>query len=211
MLSYLWMKLKILMKKSIVFVFAVVVLSSFVFGLKLIKIKAGRVSMSVPDAFELLDAQTVAGEYSGKHAPIAVYRSPRDKSALIIYEIADSVKAKTIDFQRQRKMEYKDFERDLQLEYAFKKSSFSGKFREVNYLNDGIVDVNGKQMIKFELEGTVDALSRSGNPIETKVYNYMLYAFDKEMVYSINFICDQTVQQEYMETVHKMMKTVKIK
>jgi hypothetical protein len=171
----------------------------------------GNVSVAVPEAFELLDEQTVAGEYSGKHAPLAVYRSPRDKSALMVYQIADSIKAKTIDFQRKRALSYDDFDRDLQLEYAFKKSSFSGKFKEVNYLSDGIVSVNGMDMIQFELEGTVEAKSKSGRSIETKVYNYMLYAFKKEMVYSINFICDQKVQAEYMETVHKMMATVKIK
>ena len=162
------------MKKSVVVVVGVMLLSSFVVGLKLTKIKAGNIAMSVPAAFELLDKQTVAGEYSGKHAPIAVYRSPRDKSALIIYQIADSVKAKTIDFQRKRKIEYQDFERDLQLEYAFKKSSFSGRFKEVNYLSDGIVEVNGKEMIQFELEGIVEAKTKSGQPMETKVYNYML-------------------------------------
>ena len=112
-------------------------LASFTMTMKLKKVKAGNVAISVPDAFEQLDDQTRQGEYSGKNAPIAVFRSPRDKSALAIYQTPDSVRTKTIKYQRQKGANL-NFDRDLQMEYAFKKSAFSGKFKEINFIEKEI-------------------------------------------------------------------------
>tara|TARA_B100000809_G_scaffold239100_1_gene260370 strand:+ start:2014 stop:2607 length:594 start_codon:yes stop_codon:yes gene_type:complete len=196
--------------KKYIGVALIIVLCAFTLTMKLKKIKAGDVSMQVPDAFEEVDEQTRRGEYSGKNAPIAVYRSPRDKSAITIYHTADSVRAKTIKYQKQKGATLK-FDRDLEMEYAFKKSSFSGKFKELNFIQDGIANVNGKDFIFFEFDGVIEATDRMGRQSLTKVYNYMLYTYVKEDIYSINFICKGDLKEDYQKTIQEVMKTVKIK
>ena len=196
--------------KKYIGVALIVVLSAFTLTMKLKKVKAGNVSLQVPEAFEEVDEQTRSGEYSGKSAPIAVYRSPRDKSAITIYHTADSVRAKTIKYQKQKGATLK-FDRDLQMEYAFKKSSFSGKFKEINFIQDGIANVNGKDFIYFEFDGVIEATDRLGRQSLTKVYNYMLYTYVKENIYSINFICKGDLKEDYQKTIQKVMQTVKVK
>lgn len=185
-------------------------LVSFTMTMKLKKVKVGNVALQVPEAFQELDEQTKAGEYSGKNAPIAVYQSPRDKSAIAIYHTADSIRAKTIQYQKEKGANL-NFKRDLQMEYAFKKSSFSGKFKEINFIQDGITNINGKEFIFFEFEGVIEGTSKSGKPIETKLYNYMLYTYLKENIYSVSFICGGQLKSDYQESIRKVMKTVKIK
>jgi hypothetical protein len=185
-------------------------LCAFTLSMKLKKVKAGGVSMQVPAAFELLDEQTKNGEYSGKNAPIAVYRSPRDKSAITIYQTADSVRVKTIKYQKQQGRNV-EFERDLQMEYAFKKSGFSGKFKEINFIDDGIKDINGKDFIYFEFDGVIEATDRMGRQSFTKIYNYMLYTYEKDNIYSISFICNDNLKDDYQEIIRKAMQTVKVK
>lgn len=148
-------------------------LCAFTLSMKLKKVKVGNVSMQVPEAFAQLDEQTKAGEYSGKNAPIAVFRSPRDKSAIAIYHTTDSVRTKTIKYQRQQGRKL-NFERDLQMEYAFKKSSFSGKFKELNFIDDGIKNINGQDFIYFEFDGIIEATDRMGRESLTKIYNLSL-------------------------------------
>jgi hypothetical protein len=188
----------------------ILVLCAFTVTMKLKKVKIGNVSLEVPATFEKLDQQTSQGEYSGKSAPIGVYRSPRDKSAISIYHTADSVRAKTIKYQKQKGATL-DFDRDLQMEYAFKKSSFSGKFKEINFIQDGVKNVNGKDFIYFEFDGTIEATDRLGRKSLTKVYNYMLYTYVKENIYSINFICKGDLKEEYQATIQQVMQTVKVK
>lgn len=62
------------MKKSILLVAAVVSLCSFAMTMKLVKVKAGKIQMQVPETFEVLDEQARSNEYAGKNTPIAVYR-----------------------------------------------------------------------------------------------------------------------------------------
>jgi hypothetical protein len=188
----------------------IVVLCAFTLTMKLKKVKVGHVSMQVPVAFEEVDEQTKNGEYSGKNAPVAVYRSPRDKSAITIYHTADSVRTKTIKYQKQKGESLK-FDRDLEMEYAFKKASFSGKFQEINFIDDGITTINSQEFIYFEFDGVIEATDRVGRQSLTKVYNYMLFTYSKDDIYSISFICKGNLKEEYQETIKKVMQTVKVK
>ncbi len=197
------------MKKYIIISFTLV-LCAFTLTMKLKKVKAGNVAMQVPATFEELDELTRHGEYSGKNAPIAVYRSPRDKSAIAIYHTADSIRVKTIKYQKHLGRDAR-FDRDLQLEYAFKKASFSGKFQEINFIQDGVKTINGKEFIYFEFDGVIEAVDRLGRKSLTKVYNYMLYTYVKENIYSISFICSDKLKGDYQETIGKVMETVKVK
>ncbi len=198
------------MKKTILLSSVVIALSSFALSLKLVKIKAGKVQMQVPETFEKLDAQARSNEYAGKSTPIAVYRSPRDKSALTIYQVSDSIML--YQAQEQQKRGYNmSFEKDLNMESAFKKSSIVNKFQEVTFIQEGVKTINGQEMIVFEFEGITEGKDTRGNSTISQVYNYMVHVYDKHQSISIGFICDKRVKEDYEEVVAKMMGTIKIK
>lgn len=198
------------MKKSILLVATVVALCSFVMTIKLVKVKAGKIQMQVPETFEALDEQARINEYAGKNTPIAVYRSPRDKSALTIYQVSDSSMIQQA--QEQRKRGYNmSFQKDLKMEAAFKKSSIMSKFQEVTFIDEGIKTINGKEVIVFEFEGIMEGKDKRGGSTLSQVYNYMVHGYDKHHSVSVGFICDKRVKDEYTETVHKMMNSIKIK
>ena len=45
----------------------------------------------------------------------------------------------------------------------------------------------------------------------TKIYSYMLYTYEKDNIYSISFICNDNLKDDYQETIRKAMQTVKVK
>ncbi|MDB4835311.1 hypothetical protein OAH12_01870 [Cyclobacteriaceae bacterium] len=196
--------------KRYIIPFLAVLTMSFTAAYKLQKVKVGNVSLLVPEAFESLDEQSRYKEYSGVNMPIAVYRSQRDRSAYTVYQVSDSVMLKQAKEQRKRGYTM-SFDRDINLEYSFKKASISNKFKDINFIQEGVQKINGKDMIVFEFEGIIEGRDKKGRHTLTKVYNYMVHTFVKHNTYSVGFICNADLKDEYLETVHKSFKSLKVK
>lgn len=101
---------------------------------------------------------------------------------------------------------------DLEMAQKFFKSGIVNMFDRVEFISEGIQEVNGKRLIYFEFESRVRG-DRSSLGMEDAVlkYSYLEYYLDGSRTVAFSFHCPQRLRQDWEETAGKIMKSIKIK
>ncbi len=175
---------------------------------KLVVQDLGKIKISVPKEFFQLNEQDIVTRYGSANIPTAVF-------ANVTRDVLLSVNVKEDTISSLGKGKYKkitpEYDRDVHIEKAFHKSSLRADFKDIKFIKDTSY-VNGNlNVIEFEFIGTLEGKDAKGNPISSRNYNYIKYAFVKKRNYTVNFSAPIEVQSTWSPTVNSIMSTIEFK
>lgn len=102
-------------------------------------------------------------------------------------------------------------ENDTEVVYGFYKASFHALFDEIQFIQDTIKEINGREFAVFEFVSTV----RDENIFSTKKgernYTYIQYTSYKDQVLLFNFGCPVRLKFKWEDVAEEIMQSVRIK
>jgi hypothetical protein len=94
----------------------------------------------------------------------------------------------------------------------FFRSGITNLYDRVDFIAEGIHEVNSKKFIFFEFESRVNGTKlQMGETSPIYRYTYIQYLIQKEKALVFSFNCPRDQRSEWQETVRAIMKTPKIK
>ncbi|MFN3403317.1 MAG: hypothetical protein ACK40G_04425 [Cytophagaceae bacterium] len=90
---------------------------------------------------------------------------------------------------------------DVMILKEFYKSTILETYEKVDFIKDGIEEINGKKFIVFEFTSYAD---------QTKKYSYLQYALINGFVYIFNFTSADNAKEKWQPVANAIMKTIKI-
>lgn len=101
---------------------------------------------------------------------------------------------------------------DLELLRSFYRSNIGNLFTEVNFLQEGIREINGRKFIVFEFVGKVmDESDVLGQTSLVSKYIYIQYTFFQDRILLFNFSTPSRAQSQWQATVKQMMESIQIR
>lgn len=103
-------------------------------------------------------------------------------------------------------------DKNTELARKFFKSSIQNMFDQVEWINEGIETINGKQFIFFEFESRLLGNPRAdGSQPSIARYTYIQYYLQSKRALVFSFNCPLMIKDNWQETAGIIMKSVKIK
>ena len=100
---------------------------------------------------------------------------------------------------------------DTDVIYGFYKASINALFDEIEFIQDGKTEINGREFIVFEFVSTV----RDENVFSTKSgernYTYIQYTSYNDQVLLFNFGCPARLKFEWEDIAKEIMQSVRIR
>ncbi|MDX5346425.1 MAG: hypothetical protein LPK19_04200 [Hymenobacteraceae bacterium] len=150
-------------------------------------------TIELPKSFDKLNDDEMAQKYTTINRPLAVYA---DKEA----DASFSVVAKPSSFASD----------DLDMLYNFYKSSIQQRFSAVNFMNDGIRKVNGREFVTFEFVSSVKDERKSISKLPAaNYYTIAQYTIVNNQLYIMTFSVPAARQREWQKTAQEAMSSVK--
>ena len=180
------------------FIASILILGSIAgYSQKFSKVKVGpeeKISLQIPDDFfSLTDKQRMEQVYSSK-VPLAMYANESQEATLgINYNIMQWT------------------EKDTELVYGFYKASISNLFDEIEFIQDEIRIINGREFIIFEFLGTIKNDNQFSTKAAQKNYSYIQYTSWKGQVLLFNFSCKARFKNQWELVAKEVMESVVIK
>lgn len=163
---------------------------------KLIKTKvADGITASIPADFKLMENADIAQRYPSVRAPLAAYTNfDRD--------VDFSVNVSATQWP----------DKNLEIARKFFKVGLSNLFDKVEIISEGIQEIHGKKFIYFEVESRMNGEKMSeGNKGPILKYSYLQYLVEKDRTLVFSFTCAARQKQDWQETAHAVMKSIKVK
>lgn len=182
------------MKTPLIFL-ALLILSGFAPS-KLVKTKiSDGIVVSLPAELSPMTPEDIVQRYPSVRAPLAAYTDFN----------------RTLDFSVNKSAtQWPDA--DLALAQKFFKSGFHNLYDRVDMINEGTYMIHKKKFIFFEFESRVNGNKMKENeqqPVFRYTYIQYLVEPDRTLVFSFN--CPKGFREDWQETVHAMMQSVKVK
>jgi len=100
---------------------------------------------------------------------------------------------------------------DTKTVYGFYKASVQALFDEINFIQDTVQMINGREFIVFEFTSVIrdDNIFSSGKP--SRNYTYIQYTSYDDQVLLFNFGCLARLKFEWEDTAKEIMQSVLIK
>lgn len=179
-------------------IFILVLSSSLLFPLqqsKFVKIKVNKdISLLLPDDFMPMSEEDLRRKYLSAKPPVAVYT---DYSRSVDFGV-------NVAYSKWN-------EEDLEIMKSFYKSNIMGLYNEVQFINDFIENINGKDFAVFEYVGTVyDEDESSINRGVIRKYVRIQYAIVKGKTVLFNFSCPATQKDKWSPIAKEILGSVKI-
>lgn len=153
------------------------------------------ITMSLPKTFAPMSESQLHEKYFSAREPIAAYISEDQQTDL-------GVNTSNARWQAS----------DLPMLQSFYRASILSLYDEVDFLKEGIEEVNGKDFAVFEFVSIVrqeeDALTAQ-RPIQK--YTYIQYTIHNGKAFVFNFNCPAGQQSHWQQTAKTIMESVKIK
>ena len=150
-----------------------------------IKIPAGLINMSNQDRMERVASSKV---------PLGMYA---DETQEVTFGINDNTMRWTAA--------------DTKVVYGFYKASLNALFDEIQFIQDTIREINGREFVVFEFVSTL----RDENVFSTKRgernYTYIQYTSYKDQVLLFNFGCPARLKFEWENAAREIMQSIRIK
>ena len=197
--------------KKVAFVALVFLSLAFTLKLKYKKVDLnGRVKIPVPETLTRLTNEQAVQRYGFLHLPLAIFTDRSSFVSLSVTERIDSLSQyggidyASVDVSMQ-------FQRDINVEKSFYKSTLSSTYESIDFLQDTIKEVNGEQAIIFEYVGDLKGENSRGQRMNSKNYGYIQYYILPYRRYTISFNAPFREKDKWQEVATHIMEEVKIK
>ncbi len=165
------------------------------FSQKLIPVKIGEeITLKISSEFVNMSHKDRMEKIASSKIPLATYSTESQEATL-------SVNDNPMQWTSQ----------DTDVIYGFYKASVNALFDEVQFIQDGVKEINGREFIVFEFVSTVrdDNVFSSGKG--ERNYTYIQYTSFNDKVLLFNFGCPARMQFEWEDVAEEMMQSIRIK
>ena len=181
--------------KSLSFLLLFLSLTAFAPKPKLRNVKLGSgLAVGVPVSFAPLPDDGIAVKYPSPRKPLAVYSNP---SGRVDYSVA--VRPTTFESM------------DYAVLLKIYKSSIQRLYTKVDFLNEDIRTVNGRDFIYFEFVSSVSDTRRTNQLAPIRRYQAVQYAIVKDQLYVFNFVAPAEEQAQWQPTAQAVMGAISLK
>lgn len=182
------------MKKILIFLLLFTLLGFAPDKLKKTKVAEG-ITILLPEELSPMTPDDIILRYPSVRAPLASYTDLN----------------RTLDFSINiSATQWPDA--NLEMAQKFFKAGITSLFDRVDFLDEGIHEVNKKKLIFFEFESRVNGNRMTlGEQQPVFHYTYIQYLVEPERTLVISFNCPKSTREDWQVKVHKMMKSIKIK
>jgi hypothetical protein len=163
---------------------------------KLVKTKvADGITASIPQGWHPMDDMDFIQRYPSVRAPIAAFTN---EDRLIDFSINISA------------TRWPDA--DMKLAQQFFKASISNLLDRVEFINEGVHEVNGKKFLYFEFESRVNGnREKEGLTDPILKYTYLQYLIQPGRTLVFSFNCPRRERETWQPIARAIMKSVKVK
>ena len=199
--------------KKVLFILltALVLVSAQSVKLKKVELRNKRGTIKAPVTLTQLKDEEIIQRYGFLHLPLLMFS---DQSTNVTYSISERIDS----LSQSSKIKYASvqgegmgFQKDLAVEKSFFKSTISGNYETIKFLQDTILTIGKKQWIVLEFEGTMKGKSRKGSDLTTDNYNYMQYLVEEHRKVTVSFNCPKREKQNWEAAIKKSVSTLKLK
>ncbi len=99
---------------------------------------------------------------------------------------------------------------DDEMVYGFYKASIQSMFDNVEFIQDGIKKVNGRNFIVFEFVSSLKSENAFSGTKSSRYYTYIQYTSYNNQVLLFNFGCKARLMSTYQPVANDIMSSVKI-
>lgn len=179
------------MPKSILIIFCVCLFAFSSRNLHKVKLNE-QVTVYVPESFTPMSEADMRMRYESYRLPLALYTDPQ----------------RVVDFGINRS--YSRWQaKDIELMGEFYEASLLELYDKVSFIDKGIKEINGNSFAYFEYNSIVYPENKFQD--SARKYTYLMYGISEGTTYVFNFTCDTRVQENWQDTAHKMMASIKLK
>lgn len=185
------------MTKNTVFGILLISLSQILYAqVNLNRIKIGKeISMEIPENFHAATAQEIIQKNVSARTPLAMYTDYNGQIDVVVNETSNTWQGG-----------------DLEVIQSLYKSSIANLFDEIDFIQEEIQEVAGRDFIIFEFVSTVsDENDTFGTGVSISKYTYIQYTLYKDKILLFNFTCPAREQNQWQTAAHEIMKSVRIK
>lgn len=100
---------------------------------------------------------------------------------------------------------------DTKIVYGFYKASVNALFDEIQFIQDTVRKINGREFIVFEFVSTVRDENVFSSSRKDRNYTYIQYTSYNDQVLLFNFGCPARMKFEWEDTAEEIMQSVRIK
>ncbi|MBT1701570.1 hypothetical protein KK083_32050 [Fulvivirgaceae bacterium PWU4] len=164
---------------------------------KLVKTKvADGITVSIPQGWRPMDGLDFTDRYPSVRAPLAAFTN---EERLVDFSVNISA------------TRWPDA--DIKLAQQFFKSSVQNMFDRVEFLSEGIQEVNGKKFIYFEIGSRINGKPGPQEGLKDPVlrYTYLQYLVEPGRTLVFSFNCPKRDQETWRPIAKDMMRSVKVK
>jgi hypothetical protein len=177
-------------------VLTLLALCAFETDIKLVRIKiSDEISVLLPRNFRPMDDLDLLQRYPSVRKPIAGYTNEER-------QVDFSVNVSATQWP----------DANMEVAQKFFKASVINTFDNVDMIEEGIHEVNGKRYIFFEFESRIKGeLHNRALRDPVLNYTYIQYLVEPGRTLVFSFNCPRRVRAEWQDTAHKIMNSVKVK
>ncbi|GCC51942.1 hypothetical protein SanaruYs_21730 [Chryseotalea sanaruensis] len=170
--------------------------TAFVNGPKLVKTKiSDGITVAIPETFTPMLPDDIVQRLPSVRAPLAAYTNP-DR------DIDFSVNISATQWP----------DANLELAGKFFRSGLQNLYDQVDFINEGVVEIHGKQYLFFEIESRTNGLRANESQRAPVIkYTYIQYLVEKNRTLVFSFNCPSRVKEDWQETAIQVMKSVRVK
>ncbi len=174
-----------------------ILLTSFVFDneIKFKRVKiSDAISVSLPETFFPMSEQDISSRHISYRKPLAIYTSQE----------------RTVDFSVNTAVSQWPAS-DLNLMKGFYKASISSLFGKVEFIQDEIKVIDGKEFAVLEFISVTEDEEGSSQKTPLKNYTYAQYAIVDGKTLVFTFSCLHRQKDKWQPVAHQIMESIKIK
>lgn len=177
------------------FIFSFASFTALVGQTTLEKVKVTKdISLEIPTEFTPMTQAEIYAKYVSSRPPIAMYSDPNRQVDLGVNENSSKWAGD-----------------DLAILKDFYKANIANLFTKVDFLQEEIKEINGREFIVFEFVSSITDEEATFGPKTTAKYNYMTYTLKDENILLFNFSCPARYQNQWKETAGRIMESVEVK
>lgn len=163
---------------------------------RLVKTKiSSDISVSLPKELMAMDPEDIALRHPSVRKPIAAYS---DQDRMVDFSIKISA------------TQWPDA--NIEMSKKFFKAGIYNLYDRVEMIDEGITEIRKKEYIFFEFDSRINGEARAlGDYDAILKYTYVLYLVEKKRTLVVTFSCPDQQKENWQETAHEIMQSLKIK
>lgn len=160
-------------------------------SVRLVKL-SDKVSIQLPSTFRPMSEEDIQRRFLSARKPIAVFTDANRITDLSL-TVGSTIWG----------------EQDLLLMKDFYKSTFYALYDEVEFEEESIIEVNGRDFLSIKMNTVITNEDGIRKPVIK--YHHILYTIYKNNLYTFNFSCPLAEKRYWQETASQSLQTIKIK